>query len=1354
MRSIRHIFFALMGLNLVLGIAIILAHFRSDTLSSQINAIYEQRYQQYHLAMELKQSSDLLTRFARIYAVTSSNKWRFLYEQVKAIRDGQLPLPNNYNFDYWNQLSDPNVIIEQPEIPIRPNYPSLLARLRNAGISEAHMSFLTQALSRSQDLIGIEQVAMDLIQGRKRTARGIERVIPDPELAQEMLFGADYLHARSKIMGPIGAFYEAIEKSTNQTLQQLQQERANMDGIAISMAFMLLIAVISTTVLLWFRFLKPLDNIRSTIVSKVRDKEFEFKLDIDNQGELKDLAQAQNEVLREIAERFELGRQVKAFADLIRGCSGMDELGDLVTNFLSKGLELPYVALYVVRGRTMTLVGGVGVDEKSDAMDKDTVSFHRAILTTRQFLRIRNDKGHFTLTLPVGELSLSEMYFIPLMVNNEMVGVLEVGAVRLLSDKEMDWLSEMQEDLAVGIQLTLNAEMQMEAEQRISEQLKLNQQIINAIPNPTYFRDTQGTYIGVNDAFTDFLGLFYIDVVDKTPLELFAKDVANMFTEKERELFENPGSTVYDIELANSHGDVRILNVYEATYYGTDGDPMGIVGLFVDVTKQKRLESDLIAAKDQATEASKAKGEFLANMSHEIRTPMNAILGMSHLALLTDLNDKQRNYVGNIEKAGKSLLGIINDILDFSKIEAGKLSVEHVDFRFSEVLDNISNIISVKAKEKELELIFDIDPNLPDDLVGDPLRLGQIIINLTGNSVKFTESGEIIIRARKVTDVNEIIEIQFDIEDTGIGMNEEQLGRLFQSFSQADGSITRKYGGTGLGLTISKSFVELMGGRIWVESQPGKGSTFSFTIRCGRSNSSIKEQIAKTTILNDKRVLVVDDNQASRDIMYALLDNLDLRVAAVSNGEEAVYEVESADLSNDGFDVVVMDWKMPGINGDEATVKIRELSLNKMPKVILASAYGENSGLINEEVQNVFDASLVKPINPSSLFDALMEAFGQLEMKRANSREAATIKTQHIDLTGIKILLVEDNMINQEVAKGILEQFNPTIEVADNGQVALERVQKEHFDIVLMDMQMPVMDGLTATRKIREIEALAGLPIVAMTANAMERDIKQCKAAGMNDHVSKPIDIEELINAIQTWTSMSEHAVRSFDSLNEQQDEVSTDTSYLDDIDPLVLDAAEGISRIGGNEDAYWKVISAFTQAKLAGIDKIRKDVLDENRQEVELFAHSLKGAAANVSAKGLAVLAGNLEDQAGSKIKIEASLIDKIEQCLREIQGYIPSEKKEKDVSDMMVFTGYTDKEFRIELEQLKILLDNFDTQAVDFITGIQENAKGMEVDLSAVEEAIRKFEYEAAAAKLQAVIASLGTGEVDETPGAFLRA
>ncbi|WP_223823287.1 hybrid sensor histidine kinase/response regulator [Candidatus Enterovibrio altilux] len=1343
-------YFAFMGFILILGISIIFAVLHSGVLGKNINTIYEQRYQQYALAIELKQSSDLLTLFARNYAVTSDKRWSYLFERVKGIRDGQLPLPERYNFDYWAQMSDPSYEVQQLDVPVRPDYPSLLSRLRNVGISEAHLTFLTQALYRSQELIAIEQRAMDLMQGKKHTARGIERVIPDPKRVQQMLFSPDYIHEKNKIMGPIGAFYDAIDQSTRKELKQLIQDKHNMDRIAVSMAYLLIFTVAITTMLLWVQFLKPLDNIRRTIVSKVRNKEFEFKLDVDSQGELKDLATAQNKVLEEIAERFEFSRQIKVFSDLIRGCVDTKDLGNRIPIFFLQRFEIPYSAIYVLRNEKLHLVGGVGVDEQTKVMEAESVSFHRAIIESKEFLRIRNQNEQFSLTLPAGILKLAEMYFIPLCVNNDMVGVLELGSVRVLSDKEIDWLTEAQEDLAVGIQLTMNAELQIEAEHRISEQLKLNQQIINAMPNPTYFRDTSGHYIGVNDAFTDFLGLFYVDIVGKSPSELFKGDVAAMFEEEEKLLLQKPGSHVYDIKLANADGDVRTMTVYEATYYGGDGQPLGIVGLFVDVTTQKRLEIDLISAKDQATEASKAKGEFLANMSHEIRTPMNAILSMSHLTLLTSLNDKQRNYIGNIEKAGKSLLGIINDILDFSKIEAGKLTVEHIEFCFSEVLDNIKNIISVKAKEKDLELIFNIDPNLPNNLVGDPLRLGQIIINLTGNSVKFTESGAIIIRAKKMMDDDEMVEIQFDIQDSGIGMNDEQMAHLFQSFSQADGSITRKYGGTGLGLTISKSFVELMGGRIWVKSEVGQGSTFSFTIRCGHSDYSIKEQVAKSTILHDKRVLVVDDNPAFKNIMCKLLDNLDLRVTDASNGKEAIYEVATASKNFDGFDIIVMAWEIPDINGYEATMQIQAMPLDKIPKIILVVAYGENADLVNHNMQSIFDAILVKPINASALFNALMKVFGKEELKLVNLRNTEDSDVDNYDFTGLNILLVEDNVINQEVAKGILEQFQPNIDVANNGQIALYMIQKKQYDIVLMDMQMPIMDGVTATKKIRKIKSLSVLPIVAMTANAMERDVQQCKEAGMNDHVSKPINVNELLKALYRWTSASQEVVKTAVIANEQKEVETQSCLNFSDIDPLVLDANEGTRRIGGNTAAYWKVMTAFTDSQLGTINQIRYALAEGNRKEVTLFAHSLKGAAANVSAKKLAVLAGNLEDQAGSTNEIEVILIDKIQSMLLKIQRYIPIKQNEKS-SVQVSFMGYTFKEFRIELEQLQILLNNFDTQAVDFIAKIKKKSKNIAVNLEHIENAIRKFEYEIASKKLEIVLESLEDDEEESTSSLF---
>ena len=1340
MRSIRHIYFAMMGFILILGLIIIMASVRSTTLINEINTINEQRQKQYSILMNLKNNANLLSRFSRNYILTNNIKWSLLYKQVKAIRDGHLPYPKGYNFDYWAQMSDPNVTVEDIPIPTRPEYPSILKRLREAGTTESQFSFLSQAISRLQERNEIQEAAMDLSRGIKRSARGIEYLTPNPTLARSLLMGPEYIHLNTKFMSAIGVFYDTIQESSSLKLDVLKNEKRNNNSLIFFMAFLLIISVAMTTILLWVRFLKPLDNIRRTIVSKVKEKEFEFKLDVQNQGELKDLAAAQNTVLAEIAEQFESNRQLKTFSDLIRGCIDTQVLGEKTVNFFSQKFGLPYVSLYVLKNDELKLVGGVGVDEQMTSMKASLVSFHRTIIKTREMLRIKNDGETFNLQLPAGSLQLKEIHFIPLKINNDIVGVLELGSIRLLSDKEIDWLLQAQKDLGVGIQLTNNAELQQIAERRISEQLKLNQQIINAIPNPTYFRDTNGRYIGVNDAFTDFLGLFYADVVDKKPNELFPENVSLMFSEKESDLLESPGSKSYDIELTNAQKEIRILTVYEATYFGGNGHPLGIVGLFVDVTTQKKLESDLIAAKDEATEASKAKGEFLANMSHEIRTPMNAILGMSHLALLTELNDKQRNYVSNIEKAGKSLLGIINDILDFSKIEAGKFTIEHIDFRFSDVLDNISNIVSLRAQNKDLELIFDIDPDLPDDLVGDPLRLGQIIINLAGNSLKFTENGEIIIRARKMSEGNEYIEIQFDIEDTGIGMNDEQLSRLFQSFSQADGSITRKYGGTGLGLTISKNFVELMNGRIWVESELNKGSIFSFTIKCGRSKLSMNNEAIRSTILHNKRVLVVDDNQASRDIMYALLKNMDMRVAVVSSGEESIYEIEMADQSNDAFDIIIMDWKMPGINGDEATRKIRSLHLNKKPKVILASAYGEDAGLIMNDEKRLFDASLVKPINPSILFDALVISIGKEELiKINNEKEENKYNIDDTDFTGIRILLVEDNLINQEVAKGILEQYNPSIEIADNGEVALKLLETKTFDIVLMDMQMPVMDGVTASKKIRQNNKFASLPILAMTANAMKQDVEKCKEAGMNAHLSKPIDVNELLCAISYWTTLSSSSVELSVEENIKIQDNKMKTTDMN-FDPLVLDSNEGIQRIGGNDEAYWKVISAFIKTKLEIIEKIKIMAIDKNYEEVELFAHSLYGAAGNVSAKNLAQLASSLESKAKSKINIDVDLFDRIKNELLNIKKYIPNinetaSNSESDIS----FVGYTEKEFRIELEQLNILLSHSDTQAVDFISGIKENAVNRNDDLSQIENAIHRFEYEIAAEKLNELLESL---------------
>jgi CheY-like chemotaxis protein len=502
--------------------------------------------------------------------------------------------------------------------------------------------------------------------------------------------------------------------------------------------------------------------------------------------------------------------------------------------------------------------------------------------------------------------------------------------------------------------------------------------------------------------------------------------------------------------------------------HDASGEVAGAIESLRDITERKHMEAELIEAKHIADEANKAKSDFLANMSHEIRTPMNAVIGMTHLALKTELTPKQKDYLHKIQSSANSLLGIINDILDFSKIEAGKLDMESVDFNLDDVLDNLGNLVSVKAQEKEdLEVLFATAQNVPRFLVGDPLRLGQILINLSNNSVKFTDAGEIVVSTELVEKIEDRITLKFSVSDTGIGLTEEQAGKLFQSFSQADTSTTRKYGGTGLGLAISKKLANMMGGEIWVNSEPGRGSTFSFTATFGLGREDVKKRFTPAPDLRGTKALVVDDNPTSREILRDMLESFSFEVTLAASGQEGIDEVEKADKDKP-FEMVIMDWKMPGMDGIEASRHIKEHSgLSHVPHIVMVTAYGREEVMRNAEDVGL-DGLLLKPVSPSVLFDTIIQAHGEevsdtsrMTQGREEAEGLALIK-------GAKILLVEDNEINQQVAKEILEGADLIVTLADDGQQAVNRVKENHYDVILMDIQMPVMDGYTATRTIRE----------------------------------------------------------------------------------------------------------------------------------------------------------------------------------------------------------------------------------------------------------------------------------------------
>tara|TARA_R110001599_G_scaffold353881_1_gene602051 strand:+ start:29951 stop:33337 length:3387 start_codon:yes stop_codon:yes gene_type:complete len=729
-------------------------------------------------------------------------------------------------------------------------------------------------------------------------------------------------------------------------------------------------------------------------------------------------------------------------------------------------------------------------------------------------------------------------------------------------------------------------------------------------------------------------------------------------------------------------------------------------------------------ARAEAERANLSKGSFLANMSHEIRTPMNAIIGLTDLCLETDLTLKQQDYLTKVDGAANSLRTIIDDILDFSKLESGKLEFESVPFSLNGVLDNLATICMVRCQDKKLELVFQRDPTLPDTLLGDPTRLGQILINLAGNAIKFTEKGAVIVEIRQSQRSDETVTVHFAVRDSGIGMNEDQQARLFKSFSQADSTITRQYGGTGLGLAISQQLTQGMGGLVEVDSAQGEGSSFHFSLEFEIGEQAAEDEAVKQAPAG-LNVLVVDDNEASRDILREYLNSFGYQATLAESGEEALTLIDKTEP----FDLVLLDWMMPGMTGLDVALAIRDRK--PAPKIVLLSSWRMPSS----EHEAMVDAFLAKPIKPSSLLDTIMLAFGKQPPRRANAKRQSFDIGDLEPIRGARVLVVDDSEINLQIACELLQKVPLVVETASNGVEAVAKVRDNLYDCVLMDIQMPILDGYAATDQIRADGRFGELPILAMTANVMAEDRIRTREAGMNGHIAKPIEPRLLYQALLAAIPEGDYSGNLSPDASSLKSAVVVVSKPLPDALPG-LNIKAGLARLAGNEKLFYKLLQDLLSS-YADAPRLLLALQDRDElEQVRTMAHKLRGIANNLGAEELGACAEEMETRARENKKSSPHIIARMEDIFATLQSSMKALTENMAVATSR--EGVVQENVGELFTQLIGSVEACDPVAIDLLDKILASVKPGSIvfsSLAAPRELLDNFDFAGAAPLLEAI-------------------